>query len=716
MMETACATCTGLQQHLEKPHQDHESEPPNCVRWVNTTLPHLRASSGGCRSCALLLQGILLHHGRFASIKEDRIRVTAETLHSTTNASQDHLSVELQWNSHEDDCDEMSDHEHEECYPDLKLEFFTDQDGQSSFSAIGRGRHIIQNPLQDTGIKTVNNMIRQCKGNHSLCRDSNPDFTPHRLLDLSVADPSKGICLRESGDDANAEQAAHEYFALSYRWGIGRGMPQTTSKTLKAYKKNIAWDTLPRAFQEAVLLTKSLGVRFLWIDSLCIVQDDPSDRLRASLELNDTYGNASLTIASTSAVEPTKGLFAPKMETFKVQVNDSKGSLSKVYVREQPSHYSFKKASDAGLPMNNWELLSDASREANARTPLLLRAWAYAERLLSSRVLHFTDSEMLLECREAFQCECGRIDDAVFDPRKTDTVKQDFAQCAALSDTNGHRRMDSVVSQLAATSLSDGTDDLSTALANPLELWSYIVTEYTSRNITYDTDRLMAIAGVAKTLSRAISTGYIAGHWMSSTLGLLWYPNEGAQCRRPKQVAGRYVPSWSWASVEGSPIFFDNSSAMDLACSASFSINGSQNIFSPFSGDAVELRAAMATEVVFKEDAPGEYSLSRNGISVEFQPDIVPLRGEDTIKSGETLVCVLVSMSFRSSILGLILRKSRTKAPTYRRIGRFECYECLQDRSDEEPEDAEALFEHWFPDVDDMTQLDERPRHVFKIV
>ncbi|KAL5382889.1 hypothetical protein PMIN02_009787 [Paraphaeosphaeria minitans] len=559
-------------------------------------------------------------------------------------------------------------------------------------------------------------MIRQCKGNHSLCRDRNGDFTPHRLLDLSVANPSKAICLRELGADANAEQAAQEYFALSYRWGIGRGMLQTTSKTLNAYKKNIAWDTLPRAFQEVILFTKSLGVRFLWIDSLCVVQDDPSDKIRASLELKDVYGNASLTIASTSAAEPTKGLFAPQMQTFKVQANDSKGSLSKVYVREQPSHYSFKKASDVGSPMNNWELLSDASKEANARTPLLLRAWAYAERLLSPRVLHFTDSEMLLECREAFQCECGRIDDAAFDPRKTDTVKQDFAQCAALADANGHRRMDSVVSQLAATSLSDGTDDLSTTPANPLELWSYIVTEYTARNVTYDTDRLMAIAGVAKTISRAIGAGYVAGHWMSSTLGLLWYPSEGAQCRRPKQIADRNVPSWSWASVEGSPIFFDNSSAMDLACTASFSVNGSQNIFSPFSGDVVELRAAMATEVVFQEDAPGEYWLSGNGISVEFQPDIIPLRGEDMAKSGETLLCVLVSMSFRSSILGLILKKSRTKAPTYRRIGRFECYECLKDGSDEEPEDAEALFEHWFPDVDDMTQLDERPRHVFKIV
>jgi hypothetical protein len=127
-METVCATCTGLQKHLEEPQQNLGTAPPSSVRWANTTLPHLRTSSGSCRGCALLLQGILLHHGRFASIKEDQIKVIAETLHSArTCASQDHLSVELRWKGHEDECDEMSDHEHEEGYPDLKLEFFTDQ-------------------------------------------------------------------------------------------------------------------------------------------------------------------------------------------------------------------------------------------------------------------------------------------------------------------------------------------------------------------------------------------------------------------------------------------------------------------------------------------------------------------------------------------------------------------------------------------------------------
>ena len=593
----------------------------------------------------------------------------------------------------------------------------TIQDGQSAFSAIGCGRPVITSPLHETGISTIRSMVDRCSTNHPLCSRKRSDKMPHRLLDVSTEDPSKGIRIVEF--EAN-ESTQHPYLTLSYCWRIGRGMPHTTTKSLKAHKENIAWTTLPKAFQEAVLLTKKLGIRYIWIDSICVIQDDASDKLRTALELDSIFGNALLTLAATSSADPTQGLFGSVAQPFKIQATNSKGSLSKIYVREQPSHYSFKAPFNEGSHMNDWELPFNTSKEANARTPLLRRAWAYTERLLAPRVLHFTDSEMILECGTAFQCECGRIDDATYDSRTTDSVKQELTKILAESSSNGaDKRIDSVTSQLEAASLTDSaTASAAPAAANALDLWSYIVTEFTARNLTYDDDRLPAIVGVAKRLASVTLAGYIAGHWTSSTLGLLWYPNESTHCKRPKQVAGRNVPSWSWASIEGSPIFFDNTSAMDLACSASFSSSTSPQaqIFSPVSGDAIQLSAAMAAEVTFREDAPNEYSLARNGISVEFQPDVIPVRGEDMVKSGETLVCVLISMSFRSSILGLVLKKSRTKVSAYRRIGRFECYECVRDGSDEDPEDAETLFEHWFPEVDDMTQLDDRPRQTFRVI
>lgn len=109
--------------------------------------------------------------------------------------------------------------------------------------------------------------------------------------------------------------------------------------------------------------------------------------------------------------------------------------------------------------------------------------------------------------------------------------------------------------------------------------------------------------------------------------------------------------------------------------------------------------------------------LARNGMTVEFTPDVVPPRDEDALHDGETLVCVLVSMTFRSSIVGVVLKSSPQGNNTYRRVGRFECYECTPEGIDEEmSEDAEALFEHWFPEIQDMTQLDNYPQRNFTVV
>ena len=540
-------------------------------------------------------------------------------------------------------------------------------------------------------------------------------------------EPTKGIPLHESERDSDGQYENGEYLALSYCWGTGRGIPQTTLKTLQAHKNGIPWRSLPKSFQDAVLLTRARGFRWLWIDALCVVQDDASDKLQESLRLDEIFGNAFLTIAATSAVDPTKGLYPSKAQSFKIQGTDSKGSLSKIYVREQPSHYSFKAPFNEGAHMNDWELPFNMSQEANLHTPLLRRAWAYAERLLSPRVLHFTDSEMILECREAYQCECGRIDNAIYDSRTTDSVKQEYARIVAGSTslvgisrdtTNSNvERIDSVASQLATTSLTDVAQKVEKKHEDALQLWSYIVTEYTARNLTYDTDRLVAIAAVAKTLSKALDSSYISGHWTSNTLGLLWYPNESTHCRRPKPDPTNPVPSWSWASVEGSPIFFDNSSAMDLACKASFPNGDAQEtVWSPTTGASLELTASMATEVSFRIDSTNEYTLIRNGVGVEFRPDIIPPRGEDVMQTGEKLVCVLVSMTFRSSIIGLVLKTSSTNPRYYRRVGRFECYECQKVDGEEEPEDAEALFEHWFPEIEDMTQLDDGPQRTFIVV
>ncbi|XP_014552934.1 hypothetical protein COCVIDRAFT_109008 [Bipolaris victoriae FI3] len=738
-MVSVCATCKGLQKYPHGLNGAQDSSTESLV-WVNTRLPTLRSSSNACRACALLLNGILPYCDRFAGVAEDRIRVTAESFNSKPDRTlQDHLSVELRWKDNEDH-DECQNETHENTtgYADLKLEFFTDGDGQSPFSAIGRGRQLAETPLQNTGLMIARSLIKNCLDNHATCsRRSKPTTLPKRILDLSAGDDPKTLRLHESEYIQDERRYEHgEYIALSHVWGTTKGIPKTTLETIQSYKKCIPWSILPRTYQEAIFLTRALGFRWLFIDSLCLIQDDVHEKLEDSLRMDEIFGDAFLTIAATSASDSSSHpLFPPKTQPLKIQAADVKGSMHKINVREQPSHYSFKAPSNGNAHMNEWELPFNVTEEANADTPLLVRAWPYTERMLSTRVLHFTKSEMILECRQGYQCECGRIEDSAFDSRPTDQVKQEFGKVLAETlhqpqQNNGnshlgHNRMDSVTNQLASTNLTNGAhQELLRKREETLQLWSSMITEYTARHLTYDSDRLIAAASMAKALSPTLQSGYIAGQWTFSTLGLLWYPNDSSCCRRPQLGQGQNVPSWSWASVEGAPIFFDNTSAMDLACRASFGPKGKRaSAWSPIMGEPLELSGAMATEVVFHTSLKPSlqyqhsYMLARNGMSVDFTPDIVPPRDEDALQDGETLVCVLVSMTFRSSIVGVVLKSSPQGNNTYRRVGRFECYECTPEGIDEEmSEDAEALFEHWFPEIQDMTQLDNYPQRTFTVV
>jgi hypothetical protein len=121
-MVSVCAVCHGLQKHLHGLDGAQENGTDSLL-WINTSLATLRTNSS-CRACALLLNGILLHHDRFAGVNEDSVRVKAESF----NKQQQHLSVELRWKDRTDDHDECQDdeHEHSAGSADLKLEFFTD--------------------------------------------------------------------------------------------------------------------------------------------------------------------------------------------------------------------------------------------------------------------------------------------------------------------------------------------------------------------------------------------------------------------------------------------------------------------------------------------------------------------------------------------------------------------------------------------------------------
>ncbi len=110
------------------------------------------------------------------------------------------------------------------------------------------------------------------------------------------------IKLLESSDQKE------QYISLSHCWG-GEKPLITTRATLDDHKAGIAFSSLPKTFQDAVKITRKLGIRYLWIDSLCIVQDDPADWQAEASRMATTYRNSWLTVSATSSTSPSSGVF-----------------------------------------------------------------------------------------------------------------------------------------------------------------------------------------------------------------------------------------------------------------------------------------------------------------------------------------------------------------------------------------------------------------------
>jgi hypothetical protein len=286
----------------------------------------------------------------------------------------------------------------------------------------------------------------------------------------------------------------------------------TTQSTIQERKHGILLKDLPQTFLDAVLFVRRLKKKFLWIDSLCIIQDCLQDWQQESAEMAEIYQNSWLTIAALKASSCHDGLFSAKIRELSPVVDSIQ---YRVYA--QPS---FK------------HIVHESGRTDS--NPLLQRAWVYQERLLSPRVLYFGTNELEWECQEEIYCECS-------DP--TDHTKDDPMP---LKISHG-------LTVNAATSVRE------------LRLrWYDIIEEYSTLNLTRRSDRLPALQGLARQMQVHRQDHCLAGLW-GQTLShdLMWYsPNW------PSKGASFIAPSWSWASLEGQITFGGCSRSPGICTSA----------------------------------------------------------------------------------------------------------------------------------------------------
>ncbi|KAK0667273.1 heterokaryon incompatibility protein-domain-containing protein, partial [Cercophora samala] len=352
--------------------------------------------------------------------------------------------------------------------------------------------------------------LQRCGLSHVLCKP-NPHISdyPARFLVIDSKAPLPILRL------VDQKEVKSPYIALSHCWGNKEGIIETTRAGL--INVTHTHTHLPKSFRDTAFIAQALDIHHLWIDSLCIIQDDEQDWAQESVKMADVYSAAILTIAITGSVNPSGGCLFPRRQHLD-KVDDPvlcTGIASRVERLNLPPEVRMRYERVCHQRMEgqhtSWEEVDTQI------SPLLTRAWAFQEKILSPRMIHFHGEEMIWECNEEHACECGYEPLGGHDPTRTSSI-------VARAVESGRRE-------------------------EIWQLWADLVVKYILLDITFEKDRLPALAGLGKYLSRILDCTYMAGLWKEDFgRQLLWNRDYLGRNPSPSHRA-QQVPTWTWASV-----------------------------------------------------------------------------------------------------------------------------------------------------------------------
>ncbi|KAH2486163.1 hypothetical protein KXW70_006471, partial [Aspergillus fumigatus] len=338
-------------------------------------------------------------------------------------------------------------------------------------------------------LDVIKKWLSECVASHPQCQrlpNQRPPPLPSRVLQISRTEGPELYDLKLH--ISNGEHG--QYIALSHCWGSTAPL-KTLRASLAARQKSIPFSSLPLTFQDAVVFTNEVGCAYLWIDSLCIVQDDQKDWEIEAARMAMVYANAMITFAATNAEDASEGCGTWPISPFIIR---STNNQTRIRLEEHPF-----------LDRPN--------------APLNLRAWAFQEALLSPRMVCFDKSQMFWKCSSKHASEDGLFIDT--DP----------------GSGTGDR-----VANLRVWLRKHDNATLKHAI------WYRIIEMYSRRRLTRESDRIAALAGILHEYKDLVGGQPVAGLWREDLAhGLLWRTP-----RFTKRVAGLgMMPSWSWASVNG---------------------------------------------------------------------------------------------------------------------------------------------------------------------
>lgn len=397
----------------------------------------------------------------------------------------------------------------------------------------GPVRHVLSDPLSPGCIDAVRHWLGDCQKNHLMCTQSSMSSVASKPRRLIQVGPRSNAEIRLVDLEGMTQIGDEPYVALSHCWGHSQHLV-TQRNSLASWKVNIPAERLPRTFLDAISITRILGLRYVWIDSLCIVQDDNRDWEIEAAKMGSIFDGAHLVIAATASEDGDGGCLFARLPHVIIDGEDADGKAFSIHARHAIRHDPFYwDVPDAAISR-----VMQASYKPNlgSHYPLLSRAWCFQERLLGKRILHFTKDEMIFECLTSTQCECGALAGFRGDPLLE--IRQLLARQAPQLQSNVGWVKDTV--QYARHGEGPQDTDLS-------ETWRDLISQYSQKHITRPSDILPALGGLAGAWLYTDPGRYLAGLWSSDIYrGLLWQ----SVSRDSLKQLDYLVPSWSWASVQ----------------------------------------------------------------------------------------------------------------------------------------------------------------------
>ena len=354
--------------------------------------------------------------------------------------------------------------------------------------------------------------LEGCMTTHDQCRlptiPVHPVWSPKRLLQISASDSSvSNLRLVQSPNLLDSKG----YLTLSHRWG-GADVVKLTEDTINAFLVEIPLARLPRNFLDAILVTVHLGFKFLWIDSLCIIQDSQTDWQQESVNMGRIYRHAQCTIAAVEAQDSHGGLFRER--------NELVLTCCQLLGTQQGGHHML------------WAERIDQP----GPQPLYHRAWVLQEQCMSRRILEFGTTKISWKC----------ISDAAseYSPHlRNREVHGGFS-----THVRFNCQTERILTVLDDQELIGKYNAPSRYLYSGhwIQTWWDVIENYTERDLTYATDRAAAINGLISSISKARGVSVAYGMWTPYLLcDLLWRARVPAEGRVAIES-----PSWSWSSVD----------------------------------------------------------------------------------------------------------------------------------------------------------------------